>query len=272
MRRLSRQLLVAVIALATVLFAIERPARAQSGDGASAGSSAPFELAERARLEGVSVDEAAKRFLYDREAGFPRETSRGTYRPRQQRGSGVYRPASRGGMRQTLIFWALLLTAALMASCGREPSSSGPEPASTSTSEPASQSDTTTSLGSSARTLGTTTSTTLPTRFRLPAYGPDESTPRGIAKGVRLSGDLGKRCVRVVLADGNTLAAIWPNGTTAEFGPLRVFDTRGELWWSEGEMRDLGGGQSTGRLNNAIPAECRTGDTAFVVTSVNPPT
>lgn len=79
--------------------------------------------------------------------------------------------------------------------------------------------------------------------------------------GAKIAGDASLGCVWLIGADGTRLAVLWPSGFTAQFSPLRIFDADGQLVWTEGETRDVAGGDTT--EIDPVPQACRVGPTAF---------
>lgn len=93
----------------------------------------------------------------------------------------------------------------------------------------------------------------LPDEIALPAH--DGATPDVAMSGGTLVGDQRLGCVWVVQG-GRRLAALWPPGYRAKFGPVRIYDEAGEVW-REGQVRELGGGVSS--VVDRVPEACRTG-------------
>lgn len=96
----------------------------------------------------------------------------------------------------------------------------------------------------------------------LPAHDAAD-VPAGMWRGAALVGDADLGCVWLVEPDGFRSAALWPTtGYTATFEPLQVRAPDGRVVWTEGQVRDVGGGFSPVHVDR-IPEHCRTGDRAW---------
>ena len=138
-------------------------------------------------------------------------------------------------------------------------------------------SPTTSSEGSTKRTTTTTavknlitaTSTTRNDgRFELPHWNTGDSVGAVTQSDVTLVGDEQLGCVWLEFHGGKH-AAIWPPGTTATFGPVKVYDANGNVEWIEGEARSFGGSPDAQGDTSAVPSQCRTSASVAVVTEVN---
>jgi hypothetical protein len=139
------------------------------------------------------------------------------------------------------------------------------------TAQPTSTKETSTTASAPPRVPAPTTTsvkTARPESVRLPSFDASAGVPASSVTGVGLVGDAERGCVWVVLSDGTRRAALWPEGTSAKFRPTRVYDSSGALMWSEGELRDIGGGWSRGSVSERVPAQCRTEDNVEFVASV----
>lgn len=94
----------------------------------------------------------------------------------------------------------------------------------------------------------------------LPAYDCPNSHPDRLLSGVRITGDAARGCVWIVYPNGTQRMALWYPGYWARFDPVRVYDSRGRLVWSELDPpRDIAGGFVEVFLDR-IPEQCRVKD------------
>ena len=97
----------------------------------------------------------------------------------------------------------------------------------------------------------------------LPYYSSD-SVPAAQIPDVQIVTDPARTCVWLQRANGDRVAALWPQGYRARFAPLRVYDHRDQLVWTELEVRTAGGGLSEVYVER-LPEQCRTGRYAWWV-------
>ena len=91
----------------------------------------------------------------------------------------------------------------------------------------------------------------------LPAYDCPNSHPSALLRGVRIEGDASTGCVWIAYPSGEHRIALWYPGYWARFDPVRIYDTRGRLVWSESDPpRDIGGG-FVEVFWDRIPEQCR---------------
>lgn len=102
----------------------------------------------------------------------------------------------------------------------------------------------------------------------LPHYTAD-SLPTALLPEVQPVTDSGGSCVWLLTRDNERIAALWPPDYRARFHPLRIYDEKDALVWSEQQRRDVGGGYSSVHVER-LPAACRTGPRAWWVRPLQP--
>ena len=123
----------------------------------------------------------------------------------------------------------------------------------------------TTTTSEAVRSMPSSSEPNSSERLILPSYPADSAIPASVTRNVGIVGNETVKCVWLDLADGTRVAAIWREGTTALFNPLRVLDASGAVRWTEGERKDIGGGTTYGSVLDVLPPQCRTGDVGFFV-------
>lgn len=141
------------------------------------------------------------------------------------------------------------------------PDRSAPTPTATPATVASSSSSTPTRAGDLSPSKSPTTKPPAVRRGIALPYWSGDAVPAA-ALEVSLSGDAAKGCVWITGAAGDPAyrvprATLWPEGYRAEFDPVRIYDEKDQLVWTEGEAtKFVSGGMSEGFIER-VPAECR---------------